>query len=557
MKYLISIAIGPVQDFIAAARRSRDLWFGSYLLSEISKAAARALHSNGAQLLFPFADNLDTHLVAGSDFTAVNKILALADHPWQLCEQAKEAAQKVWADAREQAIQGTQGKVQVDRELMSSQANSMLEFHAVWVPYHPVQHQVSRERVELLLAARKAFRDFGQYNLGSDRPKSSLDGFRETVLLDKGRSTRLFESHLKRNERLDAVGVIKRFGKPFGQLSMPDFDSTIDVAGKPYVNRIQNSGEFDRYWAFVSRHVGYKTCALLYDHDSRQLFDEEPEDLSPEDQETLKELAKIRKDIYDKHGRPNPPYYALLVGDGDFMGRAIGKFTAPSQNQDFSRELSRFAQVARDIVNDHQGCPIYTGGDDVMALLPLHTLLDCVQKVRQQFIQLLKEYSISFSAGVVIAHALEPLSEVLRMARDTEGRAKRVSGKDAIALTVCPRSGADVEIEGKWETLVPLLRDIVESYHSKKLSLGFAHELSELYRRTPPQLDSILKELASAAAGKKQENEKAMDLVERHVQDRKTLSCLFQAMLVARPIYRAVRESHPQQEVHSGKELEK
>ena len=40
-KYLISIAIGPVQDFIASARRSRDLWFGSWLLSELSKTAAR------------------------------------------------------------------------------------------------------------------------------------------------------------------------------------------------------------------------------------------------------------------------------------------------------------------------------------------------------------------------------------------------------------------------------------------------------------------------------------------------------------------------------------
>jgi hypothetical protein len=37
---LLLITIGPVQEFIAAARRSRDLWFGSWLLSELSKAAA-------------------------------------------------------------------------------------------------------------------------------------------------------------------------------------------------------------------------------------------------------------------------------------------------------------------------------------------------------------------------------------------------------------------------------------------------------------------------------------------------------------------------------------
>ena len=36
--YLVNIAIGPVQEFIASARRSRDMWFGSWLLSELSKA---------------------------------------------------------------------------------------------------------------------------------------------------------------------------------------------------------------------------------------------------------------------------------------------------------------------------------------------------------------------------------------------------------------------------------------------------------------------------------------------------------------------------------------
>lgn len=45
MKYLLSISIGPVQDFIATARRSRDLWFGSWLLSELSNSKAnRAIY---------------------------------------------------------------------------------------------------------------------------------------------------------------------------------------------------------------------------------------------------------------------------------------------------------------------------------------------------------------------------------------------------------------------------------------------------------------------------------------------------------------------------------
>ena len=51
MNYLLSVTVGPVQDFIAAARRCRDLWFGSYLLSEVSKAAAKALQKQRAGCL--------------------------------------------------------------------------------------------------------------------------------------------------------------------------------------------------------------------------------------------------------------------------------------------------------------------------------------------------------------------------------------------------------------------------------------------------------------------------------------------------------------------------
>ena len=43
MKYLFVCSIGPVQDFIATARKSRDLWFGSWLLSELSATVTSIL----------------------------------------------------------------------------------------------------------------------------------------------------------------------------------------------------------------------------------------------------------------------------------------------------------------------------------------------------------------------------------------------------------------------------------------------------------------------------------------------------------------------------------
>lgn len=76
MSYLLAISIGPVQEFIATARRSRDLWFGSWLLSELSKAASKYIHENNGELIFPFPEGLSNALAKNSSFSVVNKLMA-------------------------------------------------------------------------------------------------------------------------------------------------------------------------------------------------------------------------------------------------------------------------------------------------------------------------------------------------------------------------------------------------------------------------------------------------------------------------------------------------
>lgn len=38
--HLLAVHIGPVQEFIAAARRCQDLWYGSHLLGTLATHAA-------------------------------------------------------------------------------------------------------------------------------------------------------------------------------------------------------------------------------------------------------------------------------------------------------------------------------------------------------------------------------------------------------------------------------------------------------------------------------------------------------------------------------------
>lgn len=56
-QYVLILSVKPVQGFIASERRSRDLWSGSWLLSETAKAA-KCLFEAGARMVFPFVGKL-------------------------------------------------------------------------------------------------------------------------------------------------------------------------------------------------------------------------------------------------------------------------------------------------------------------------------------------------------------------------------------------------------------------------------------------------------------------------------------------------------------------
>lgn len=95
---LLYISIGPVQEFIASARRCQDLWYGSYLLSQLSETCAHAVQkallkalgqeeSDRFSLIFPAELSHQSSI----ESMVANKILFSL--PTQLGDQVKEIAQ--------------------------------------------------------------------------------------------------------------------------------------------------------------------------------------------------------------------------------------------------------------------------------------------------------------------------------------------------------------------------------------------------------------------------------------------------------------------------------
>jgi CRISPR-associated protein Cmr2 len=191
------------------------------------------------------------------------------------------------------------------------------------------------------------------------------------------------------------------------------------------------------------------------------------------------------------------PYYAILVADGDHMGRAIQRQTTAGAHQALSRALDGFARRVGEIVErpPHRGELIYAGGDDVLAFVPLHNALACAKALKEEFGTSLQGFPVggenggglplspTLSVGIGISHFMEPMGRALALARRAEKLAK--TSRDALAVIVDKRSGPALETHGRWGTADMDLAAFVKMHVQDWVPDGAAYELRDLARLLP------------------------------------------------------------------------
>lgn len=289
---------------------------------------------------------------------------------------------------------------------------------------------------------------------------------------------------VRNGERLSAPALVKRFapahlleawGLQREALRYPD---TATVAAALWLERAGIAPEEHNGW------------------NGRWLFDATgpAEDAPPADL-----AARIR------YGAPNtcPRYYAVLALDGDYMGSWLKGDRAPTIRQCYHPSLARYfdslgtdaaeqlnhrrpltpafsaalstalgnfsAHVAPAIVACHHGVLVYSGGDDVLALLPVGTALSCARDLRRAFAgepggnggarqgyyrvgdrDLMMLDGASASVGIAIVHHMDDLRLAITSAREAEANAK-TSGRNAVSLKLVRRSGEETDASFGWE----------------------------------------------------------------------------------------------------------
>ena len=548
MPALLILSLGPVQDFIAAARRCRDLWFGSWLLSELSKAGAAAIGQTcGLEaLIFPAPRDMED-LDPGGDLSVANKLVALIPEgtsPQEAAHCAHDAIRRRLHDLRDEAFADKPafaGKPAFDRALTDQQLDDLLDIQWVSVPITSERpYPAARQRAEVLLAAAKNTRLWQQPAWPtSDRHKSSIDGLRESVT-DRTRPQDRGKLGLDDREHLCGVGLLKRNGKrriPGHSAESDDrFFSTPHLAALPLLARYkellaETQREAKQHWqsflACLNEH-GADTnesvhpkwhSHLLGGHDGQLLFasriaerfdhlkDQLSEsDLTQKKKEALKAALPHLGDLLKALGGGEPlPYIAILLADGDRMGDAINAQKDPTSHQALSQRLDKFARGARGIVEDHQGQLIYSGGDDVLAFVPLHRVLACARALADDFSKQLADYRTkdshpTLSVGISITHFMDPMKHALATARRAEKIAKTPEERNSLAIILDKRSGPPVEISGTWASGIDRhLAALIDLHRRDAIPDKFVQDLLDLAalrRPAEPEHANALAEIA-------------------------------------------------------------
>ena len=168
--------------------------------------------------------------------------------------------------------------------------------------------------------------------------------------------------------------------------------------------------------------------------------------------------GRAKKELTKK----NQLYFAILQSDGDRMGETLKKLKAEggdlSALHSFSKNCLAFCSSAAEIIYSYGGVPIYAGGDDLLALVPLTcredstdapaTVLGLVDKLRECFNDVFsgEDGRPTLSVGVSIQYYKSPLYEALDRASDLLHQAKAAPGKNALRLDLQKHSGQSIQL---------------------------------------------------------------------------------------------------------------
>jgi CRISPR-associated protein Cmr2 len=423
--------IGPIYDVMRHARKTRELWFGSYLFSWYMEKLISELIRADIEFITPFAKNIDT----ATGRLAQNTSRAGKYHdrfvvrsslsPETLFEQIEAANDKTMSFlvdlAYAIAAREKNGGRAPDRDRIGGIVSGYFQprFFAV---------------------------DPGE--IDARRPVDSADRFLDT----------LEESFTFRPGK--SADTCHRCKTLPGVASARDIenDEVIRLTLCPFCLMKLRANALPAFIPELKSRLGKSLDEKNRLHypsipeiSARQIFElPEIRPLKEKAEEISDIFQKIRDSLNNDHRKllkTHHKYYAVVQADGDNLGKLAGSM---SDVTELSERLFRFAETAEKRIGNFGGEPVYLGGDDLLAFMPVHyngkTVIDFIKAVSDDYSALVDKGSgnTTISFGCNIAYHKFPLSTA-RQRADSLLFEQAKKEKDSLALCFTRHSGAELK----------------------------------------------------------------------------------------------------------------
>ena len=499
----LDISIGPVQGFVSQSRRTRDLWGSSYLLAFLSAHAMHGARKAGAEIKQPAIQNDRLYRwVAGHGTSESPRFGTLPNH--FVAEVAGDAHGV--AEAAVESLTAAWRRVHdaVWNRYVAHACPAGSDTEAIW------NRQV-RTFWEVMWTAAPwddRGRSFARRKRWRSHSPPAEPGAKCTVMhdlqelsghvraLNRGAQDQFWNFlrndvdslDLRDNERLCAIALVKRLLPKVAPEALgwevdaaSRWPSTVYVGAAPWMQRVVSA---------VPRQAAYADAAGRYAPAGVRTMQRPPCGLAVPDagdfpkldanylhrefvgskrlcplgdgteNHARKELAGLLQAIYDaedEDGRLGPPptFYALLLADGDRLGELLGELGGET----VSTALRAFTDSVPKVVEQHHGVPVYAGGDDVLAMLPMPRALACAQALSDAYRSAFADAAANtdakdgatLSAAAVFAQIRLPLNHVLGEAhRLLDDVAKDGNGRESLVAAVLKPGGPYCQWATTW-----------------------------------------------------------------------------------------------------------
>jgi CRISPR-associated protein Cmr2 len=532
-EHFLHFTLGPVQGFVAQARRTRDLWAGSFLLSYLAGHAMKAVLDGGGEIAFPEVGTKSTPtdpLLAAilKKPLANNETPGIGSLPNRFkaevpddfdpvrCRDAilgawQEIADAVWT----RYLSSTAAQGNGTRAIWERQVAGFWDMS--WV----IGSDPGDRSDNAWLDRRKNWRSFTPTEEPGDKctlmgSLQELSGFVRATEREKQNAfwrevrRKVGLLNLGENERLCAISLIKRLFPNVAEevigweLDAKTWPSTSYMAAVPWLRDIQANPDAHalalEYPRLIQRYAEgdifgeYSTDLSCVSRDDfarldGQLFYRHAIESDKErgiSTEGKRELQAHLGKLNDAVGHPPSPFYALLLMDGDSLGKLLQNVKEPKK---VSTALARFTKGVDGIVRKHCGKTVYAGGDDVLALLPLDRALSAATNLRQSYLEAFdavlgterptddegEPLKTTISAGLVFAHFHTSLRAVMKEAHHLlDTVAKDGNERDSLAVSVLTGGGRTVEWVSSWDEktashpIPEIVQDLVTRFENEE-----------------------------------------------------------------------------------------